>query len=142
MDCRWLEAWAEFAQYVPPTKKAAIPENDNTDGEISSASIHSVDLDDAPPDPPGPVSTKDLFAADGTLLPNLRAKIDYRGVPPMVYAIFVELYGKDSSPEICRYIVDIYKAAVPDDKLVKIKLNAVVCLSSRFPPILASLIQI
>eukprot|EP01036_Dinobryon_divergens_P031046 gene31046-40383_t len=108
--------------------------SDNTDGDRSVSSpldgTAESELRNSEPELepalPGPISTTDLLSADGkTPLPNLTAKVDYRGVPSMVYCIFVELYGKDSSPEICRYLVDIYKAPVPEDKLVKIKLNAV-----------------
>mmetsp|Transcript_8705 Transcript_8705/g.12969 ORF Transcript_8705/g.12969 Transcript_8705/m.12969 type:complete len:369 (+) Transcript_8705:45-1151(+) len=114
MDCKWLNAWSEFV-LTSTTKEST--ENDHTDEEIS--------IDETGPDPPGPISTKDLLGPDGkTPLPDLKSKIDYRGVLPVVYFIFLELYGKDSSPEICRYLVDIYKAPVPDEKLVHIKLTA------------------
>ena len=46
-------------------------------------------------------------------------------VSPLVYHIFVELYGKDNSPEIIRYVVDIYKAPVPKERLVQMKFSAV-----------------
>jgi len=116
MDCKWLNAWSEFVQ-SSATKVSA--ENEHTDEEIS--------VEDTGPDPPGPVSTKDLLGPDGkTPLAGLKSKIDYRGVLPVVYFIFLELYGKDSSPEICRYLVDIYKASVPDESLVHIKLAAMV----------------
>jgi len=135
IDCRWLDAWAEYVQYTPP-KNEVDGESDHTDGDrsISSplAGTEDVGIENSQieiePVRPGPLSTRDLLMADGkTPLPDLRAKIDYRGVPSMVYCIFVELYGKDSSPEICRYVVDIYKIPVPEEKLVTIKLTAVVC---------------
>lgn len=63
--------------------------------------------------------------ASTEILPNLRIKIDYRCVSPMVYYIFIELYGRDSSPDICRYTLDIYGSEVPIDRLVSIKLKAV-----------------
>lgn len=116
MDCKWLNAWSEFV-LSSAVKESA--ENDHTDEEIS--------IEDTGPDSPGPVSTKDLLGPDGkTPLAGLIAKIDYRGVVPVVYFMFLELYGKDSSPEICRYLVDIYKAPVPDEKLVNIRLTAMV----------------
>lgn len=135
IDCRWLDAWAEYVQYIPPKKEDEGENSDNTDGDrsVSSPPTGTAESElrnsdkEIEPALPGPISTKDLLSEDGkTPLPNLTAKVDYRGVPSMVYCIFVELYGKDSSPDICRYLVDIYKAPVPDDKLVKIKLNAVV----------------
>ena len=135
VDCRWLDAWAEYVQYIPPKMEDEGESSDNTDGDRSVSSpldgTAESELRNSEPELepalPGPISTRDLLSADGkTPLPNLTAKVDYRGVPSMVYCIFVELYGKDSSPEICRYLVDIYKAPVPEDKLVKIKLNAVV----------------
>ena len=46
-------------------------------------------------------------------LHELQPRIDYRAVVPVVYYIFVELYGRDESPEICRYTVDIYQPPVP-----------------------------
>ena len=132
MDCRWLDAWAEYVQYAPPKKEdEGEIHSTNRGGSACSAANTETELKDVETDiepvMPGPISTRDLLSGDGkTPLPNLRAKVDYRGVPSMVYCIFVELYGKDSSPEICRYVVDIYKVPVPEDKLVKIKLNAVV----------------
>lgn len=56
-------------------------------------------------------------------LVNLMPVRDYRGVPPIVYFIFLELYGKDSSPELCRYQIDIYKPPVSVAKLVNIQLT-------------------
>jgi hypothetical protein len=38
----------------------------------------------------------------------------------MVYFIFVELYGKDTSLELTRYVLDIYKPSVAVDKLMAI----------------------
>lgn len=35
--------------------------------------------------PPGPVSSKSLVDSRGNPLPNLKARIDYRGVLPIVY---------------------------------------------------------
>lgn len=42
------------------------------------------------------------------------------GVPPTVYYIYKELYGKDDTPPICRYTVDIYNMPVPDEHMVSI----------------------
>lgn len=132
IDASWLNRWSEFVND---------PDNE---------------------DPPGPMSTKDLLCDAATLnasssssaagdqphvkpvftkgpglkvpIPGLQPRIDYRAVPPMVYFILVELYGRDSAPDICRYSVDIYKPEVPVDRLVNIKLKAVV---SRLSPWIA-----
>lgn len=77
-------------------------------------------------EPPGPITTKDLLDDNNEPLPKLKPKIDYRGVSPMVYACFVELYGKDRSPELCRYTIDIYQREVPLDRQVTIKKPCVV----------------
>jgi hypothetical protein len=96
MDSRWLNSWHEFV---------------------------AGDIDE---EPPGPVSTFDLLDEDKKPLPNLRARIDYRGVSPMAYHVFVEMYGKNRSPELCRYEVDIYKPDIPVEKIAKIKHPCVV----------------
>lgn len=98
MDSQWLNSWHQFV---------------------------AGDLDE---EPPGPVSTMDLLDENKVPLKNLRAKIDYRGVSPMCYAVFVELYGKNRSPELCRYEVDIYKPEVPLERVAKIKRPSVVRL--------------
>lgn len=64
-------------------------------------------------EPPGPMSTKELLDQKKRPLKGLEATIDYRGVNPMVYYILQELHGKDRSPEIMRYKVDIYEMDVP-----------------------------
>jgi len=54
--------------------------------------------------PPGPVANLCLFegGAGRTLRAGLIPKVDYRGVGPTSWYIFVELYGKDAAPELCR----------------------------------------
>ena len=97
MDTNWLNTWSNFVN----------------GGE------------DAPA--PGPVSGKDLLDADGKPIPGLKARIDYRGVSPLIYFIFVELYGKDPNvPDICRYSIDIYQKPVPVEKLVDVAFRAIV----------------
>ena len=96
MDTRWLNDWHQFVK-----------------GELDE-------------EPPGPVTTKELLDEKNNPLPNLRPKIDYRGVSPMAYACFVELYGKDRSPELLRYKVDIYQREIPLDRQVNIKKPCVV----------------
>ena len=76
---------------------------------------------------PGPISSKDLLnPKTQEPLPGLRPIIDYRGISATVFYILVELHGKDASPDICRYLVDIYKAPVDVDRLVNIKFKAMV----------------
>jgi len=65
----------------------------------------------------------ELLDTQNNPLVNLMPIRDYRGVPPIVYFIFLELYGKDSSPELCRYQIDIYKPPVSVAKLVNIQLT-------------------
>mmetsp|Transcript_3231 Transcript_3231/g.5037 ORF Transcript_3231/g.5037 Transcript_3231/m.5037 type:complete len:429 (-) Transcript_3231:774-2060(-) len=93
IDSNWLNAWASFVN------------------------------GDEHEDIPGPLSTKELLDEKGEPLPGLKAIRDYRGVPPIVYFIFFELYGTDGSTEITRYLIDIYKSAVPIAKLVSIQLT-------------------
>jgi hypothetical protein len=97
IDCRWLNEWHAFV-------KGGIDE-----------------------ERPGPLSTRDLLDEKTKLpLPKLKKLIDYRAVTPMAYACFVELYGKDRSPELCRYEIDIYKPEIPLDRIVNIKRTVVV----------------
>jgi hypothetical protein len=93
VDSDWLNAWSAF---------------------VNGTAIE---------DPPGPLSTKELLDDKGNPAPNLKAIRDYRGVPPIVYFIFLELYGKDDSPEIARYEIDIYKSPVTVAKMVNIQVT-------------------
>jgi hypothetical protein len=74
-------------------------------------------------DPPGPMSTKELVDEHKNPLSDLKPIRDYRGVPPIIYFIFLELYGKDDSPELSRYLIDIYKTSVPIAKMVSIQVT-------------------
>ncbi len=97
IDANWLNAWSRYVNGDP----------------------------DEPA--PGPLTTKDLLDENGNPLPRLTAKVDYRGVSPLVYYIFVELHGKDTNyPDVCRYTIDIYKPAVPVEKIVNISYRAIV----------------
>jgi hypothetical protein len=89
MDCKWLNRWVEFTTSEDPETE-----------------------------PPGPVSTKGLLDEKNQPLPNLKAKIDYRGVSPLVYFLFLDLYGRDNSPDVCRYKIDIYMLPGPIEQLV------------------------
>ena len=95
IDSNWLNAWSAF-----------VNGDENEDN-------------------PGPLSTKGLLDAKGAPLPDLQAIRDYRGVPPVVYYMFVELYGKEdaSTPEIARYLIDIYKSPVTVAKMVNIQVT-------------------
>lgn len=101
MDSSWLNQWSSFVSNIDEETVAYMP---------------------------GPVSSSKLHDTDGNILPNLRVKIDYRGVPPTVYYIFVKLYGRDRSPEITRYLVDIYGIPVEIPLLVKIQYRSQVRL--------------
>ena len=82
-------------------------------------------LEEEDNDPPGPISSKALVDDKGIpLLPDLLQSRDYRGVPAISYWCFVELYGKDDSPDIPRYQVDLYKPTVPVGRLVNIQFKA------------------
>lgn len=106
MDSRWLTAWSNFVRSRSEEKD---------DGE-----------EDQSDPPPGPVSSRQLLQDDmSTPLPDLQVRVDYRAVTPLVFFTFSELYGRDDSPEVCRFVVDMYKASVPVDKLVTIKLGSI-----------------
>ena len=76
--------------------------------------------------PPGPLSSVNLVDEHGKpIIPNLQVKKDYRGVPAITYWVFVELYGKDDTPALPRYEVDIYKPEVPVGRLVNIQFKAI-----------------
>ena len=56
-----------------------------------------------------------LFSTTGkTLRADLAAKRDFRGIPPTLWYVFVELYGRDKGQELCRYTMNAY-----DPPLVK-----------------------
>jgi hypothetical protein len=76
--------------------------------------------------PPGPITSRDLLDENNDPLPGLRSKIDYRGVAPMVFYVLVELHGRDNSPELCRYEVDIYSKPLTSDRIIKVAHKAVV----------------
>ncbi|CAM9577303.1 unnamed protein product [Ascophyllum nodosum] len=64
--------------------------------------------------PPGRISNEALVQDDlKTPVEGLVAKVDYRGVNPSVWFLYVEMYGKDSAQNLCRYVIDLYEAEVP-----------------------------
>lgn len=69
--------------------------------------------------PPGHLTTIDLFDNACSLKTNLIIKKDYRCVRPLVYYIYMELYGKDDSPEIYRHSLEIYSRPVPIEFVIK-----------------------
>lgn len=137
IDSKWLNAWSEFVNSPTPAEHDDDDDdddnaNDDDDDDNSAVAVkrrekkkqREKEIAEAV-DPPGKLTTHYLYNDDySELLPGLKTRIDYRGVAPVVYYIFLELYGKDDSPEICRYVVDIYNAPVSVDKLVNIKLKA------------------
>lgn len=102
IDSVWLNSWAEFVR---------APEDDDCG-------------------PPGPMSTKNLLDESGSPIKGLVAKVDFRAVCPLIYFIFVNLYTKDKSPDICRYTPDIYLPPVAPEKLVNIYMAAEVQIMS------------
>jgi hypothetical protein len=73
---------------------------------------------------PGKISSIDLVDKSNKALPNLKAKVHYRGVIPLVYFIFISLHGWDRSPHVCRYTIDIEAPAVPIAKIFDIQYAA------------------
>lgn len=92
MESEWLYRWADFIA-----------------GKIDIAEV-------------GRITTENLIDPE-TREPiyGLEAKLNYRGVPQLVYYILKELHGKDSTPELCRYTVDIYQPPLPPEALAKIR---------------------
>ena len=111
MDAQWVARWMEY------TKPGLLSEEE----QEAMAEL---------PPAPGPVSSRRLLETDvaptsgGVPLSGLHSVTDYRGVPSLVYFAFVELHGKDASPEIARYAVDIYRPAVPIERLMPIRFRA------------------
>lgn len=69
---------------------------------------------------PGPLTTVELFdTSSGKLLPDLMVIKDYRCVRPLVYYIFIELYGRDDSEELYRYNLDIYSRPAHMEFVIK-----------------------
>lgn len=96
MDAEWLYRWADWI-------------------------AGKVDIEEV-----GRISTENLIDPETREpLYGLEAKINYRGVPQLVYYILKELHGKDRTPEFCRYTVDIYQPPVPPEKLAKFRPHAI-----------------
>lgn len=109
IDSNWLNQWSEF--------------------------VHSTDenMDNMP----DKITTKSLFDENGKLLKGLKCKIDFRAVPPIVYFIFTNLYGRDKSPEIARYLIDIYGIDVDLPLSIKVRYSAqkkAACLVNEIRP--------
>ena len=130
VDAQWISRWIAFTQ---PGLDAAKDEKELLEIVATTCTTTKGDDENSEellPPPPGPVSSarlldKDVAPVSGPVpLPNLKPVVDYRGVPSMVYFAFVELHGKDKSPEIARYAVDIYLPAVPIERLMPIRYRA------------------
>eukprot|EP00904_Undaria_pinnatifida_P006292 jgi/Undpi1/2793/HiC_scaffold_14.g06170.m1 len=64
--------------------------------------------------PPGRISNEALVKDDlKTPVEGLVSRVDYRGVNPAVWFLYLEMYGKDSAQDLCRYVIDLYEAEVP-----------------------------
>ena len=67
-------------------------------------------------EPPGAITNRVLYV-DGARPPRLRAglqpRVHFRALNPMCWFLAVELYGRDASPEICRYSLDADAPEVP-----------------------------
>jgi len=109
IDSKWLNQWTK---YVLSTSISTNDDDDNDD-EVEEV------------DPPGLLTTEHLHDEHGKLLLNLQPNLDYRGVTPLVYYIFTELYGRakvdKTSPELTRYQCDIYKIPVTTVDMLKIR---------------------
>ena len=75
-------------------------------------------------DLPGNLSSRELIDSEKKILPELKARIDYRGVTPLVFFILNNLYGHDTTPQFSRYTIDIYAPPVPIERLVDIQFKA------------------
>ncbi|CAM9555191.1 unnamed protein product [Discosporangium mesarthrocarpum] len=65
--------------------------------------------------PPGRITNEALVQTDlKTPVEGLMSKVDYRGVNPIVWFLYNEIYGRDAAKEICRYVIDIYEEEVPN----------------------------
>jgi len=127
MDAQWIAKWMLYVQ-------AGLTAAETTGQSDAAEAMTTTTTTTAEPLPlppaPGPVSSSRLLDLDVAPtsaplpLPGLHAVNDYRGVPSLVYFAFVELHGKDGSPELARYAVDIYMPAVPIERLMPIRYRA------------------
>ena len=113
---RWEEADISDDEYSD--EDSSDEEGDEDETEL----FYDPEQDDV--EEPGVLSTAELLDEKGKPLAGLTAKIDYRGVPSTSYFCFKELYGSDKSPDLPRYVVDIYKPSVGLDRLVPIQMKA------------------
>jgi len=101
IDSTWLQSWAMYIS----------GKSDEEPGIITNHKLHR------------PSAVNSTFS-DDTLRLGLKPTVDYRAVTPVVWYSYVTLYGKDSTPEICRYVVDIYSPPVSITKHADISLSA------------------
>ncbi|GMI62830.1 hypothetical protein ScalyP_jg9762 [Parmales sp. scaly parma] len=84
VDSNWIEKWGSYVTNNSP-----------------------------PSTSPGQVHNQSLYKGDGvSLRDDIEAVSDYRGVNPMVWFLYAELYGVGDVAEICRYTVD-HRGEVP-----------------------------
>ena len=142
MDCSWLDDWTSFIDgktSIPPSPISTIylinqenkknNRNNNIQSEsksdesigMNSSSSNSITSSSSGSSSINNSNNKRNKKENVVLRNNLEAKVDYRCVPPLVYFVLREIYGSDGSPEICRYIVDIYSKPVSDIDRVRIQ---------------------
>lgn len=135
MDAKWLNAWSSFVAGEvddPPgpvsSAELFVPILESTNNEASHDSEKGEESkgEEKETKKYKPFVRVTPAVPYSKLLPGLRPKIDYRAVPPVVFYLFVELHGKDNSPELCRYVIDIYKYAIPVEDLINIQYTAMV----------------
>jgi len=127
MDSQWIQRWMLYTQpglAADEAKQEGDEKVDDNEGEGGD------ELEEELTPSPGPVSSARLIepglapTSAPVVLRNLQPVVDYRGVPSFVYFTFVELHGKDSSPELARYHVDIYKPQLPIERVIPIRYRA------------------
>jgi len=98
ISSKWLKEWGAYmegeGEAPPPVSNSDLYTNAN--GSSSSSASSSSASSSTP----------------WRLRSGLVAKVDYRGLHPNTWFIFVELYGKDRAPELARYSLDVYAPAV------------------------------
>lgn len=118
IDSKWLNQWTKYVLHKSTINDTNCSTDKNSKNDVDN------ELDDEV-SPPGLLTTEDLHDENGELLLNLQPNLDYRGVRPLIYYIFVELYGRKEitkrNPELTRYQCDIYKIPVTTVDMLKIR---------------------
>jgi len=118
-DAQWLRAWTEYAS--ARGGEGATTPLPPAPGPLSNARLLTWDGKDSQTGSNNKRGKEPRSHTGAKPLPHLETVVDYRGVPSLVYFILVELHGKDDSPEIARYDVDIYKPPIPVERLVPLR---------------------